>query len=114
MDPKREDFASVARKAKPGKSHALTAGEVHGEDVRWTYPTKVMFMSIDIVFAGKLDGIPLKCARLWSLARDWVTAAAALASMSQLQLLSKLAVGNTLCEASCGDYDHVHSYSHGR
>ncbi len=50
------DVATGESKAKPGKSHALTAGEVRGQDVRWTYPTKVMFMSIDIVFAGKING----------------------------------------------------------
>ncbi|SFO36082.1 hypothetical protein [Sphingomonas sp. OK281] len=50
------DVATGESKAKPGKSHALTAGEVRGQDLRWTYQTKVMFMSIDIVFAGKIDG----------------------------------------------------------
>jgi len=50
------DVTTGESKAKPGKSHALTAGEVRGRDVRWTYQTKVMFMSIDIVFTGELDG----------------------------------------------------------
>lgn len=50
------DVATGESKAKPGKSHVLTKGEARGQDVRWTYSTKVMFMSIDIDFAGRVNG----------------------------------------------------------
>lgn len=43
-------------KGKPGKQHVISKGNVEGRVVRWTYPTKVMMMSIDIDFAGTLDG----------------------------------------------------------
>ncbi|MCI4588930.1 hypothetical protein MOK15_02255 [Sphingobium sp. BYY-5] len=43
-------------KGKAGKVHTLTQGNVTGNNVRWTYVTKVMFMSVDINFAGTLSG----------------------------------------------------------
>lgn len=39
-----------------GKTHVLTQGSATGNAVRWTYPTKVLFMSIDIDFAGTMAG----------------------------------------------------------
>lgn len=50
------DVSSEEGKTKPGKSHVLTKGVVHGQNISWTYPTKVMIMSVDIDFAGELDG----------------------------------------------------------
>lgn len=46
---------SSGDKSKPGKNHILSAGSSRGQDVNWTYSTKVMFMSVDIQFAGKLS-----------------------------------------------------------
>jgi hypothetical protein len=50
------DVSSEEGKTKPGKSHVLTKGMVQGQTVSWTYATKVMIMSVDINFAGNLDG----------------------------------------------------------
>ncbi len=50
------DVSSEEGKTKPGKSHVLTRGMVQGQAISWTYSTKVMIMSVDIDFAGKLDG----------------------------------------------------------
>lgn len=47
---------SSGDKGKPGKTHVLTQGSVRGQDIDWTYSTKVMIMSVDIRFAGKLSG----------------------------------------------------------
>ncbi|MFT3964418.1 MAG: hypothetical protein QM690_00865 [Sphingobium sp.] len=41
---------------KAGKSYKLTQGSVSGNQVRWGYPTKVMFLSVDIQYAGTLSG----------------------------------------------------------
>jgi hypothetical protein len=43
-------------KPKPGKVHKLSRGIVSGNTVRWTYPVKVMVMSIDINFEGHITG----------------------------------------------------------
>ncbi|HEX7873949.1 MAG TPA: hypothetical protein VF475_13620 [Sphingobium sp.] len=43
-------------KVKPGKLYKLTSGSVTGNQVQWGYPTKVFFMSVDILFAGTLNG----------------------------------------------------------
>lgn len=50
------DLATGEAKAKPGKVHKLSKGSARGNEVRWTYPTKVMMMSIDIDFAGSIEG----------------------------------------------------------
>jgi hypothetical protein len=49
------DVSSGEGNAKPGKSHVLTKGMVQGQTISWTYPTKVMIMSVDIDFAGKIN-----------------------------------------------------------
>lgn len=41
--------------AKPGKVHRLTKGSIQGREVKWTYQTKVMMMSVDIDFAGTVQ-----------------------------------------------------------
>lgn len=50
------EVASGDKKSKPGKQHIISKGNVEGRAIRWTYPTKVMMMSIDIDFTGTLDG----------------------------------------------------------
>lgn len=50
------DAATGDAKVKAGKTHVLKQGTVIGNQVHWTYPTKVMFMSIDIDFAGTMSG----------------------------------------------------------
>ncbi|MFT3967629.1 MAG: hypothetical protein QM690_17280 [Sphingobium sp.] len=50
------DVSTGETKAKPGKVHKLTQGSVQGNEVRWTYPTKVLMMSVDIDFAGAIEG----------------------------------------------------------
>jgi hypothetical protein len=50
------DVSTGDSNAKPGKSHILSQGSVQGQDVRWSYSTKVMIMSVEIQFAGKSDG----------------------------------------------------------
>lgn len=50
------DISTDKAKAKPGKVHKLSKGSTQGQEVRWTYPTKVLMMSIDIDFAGSIDG----------------------------------------------------------
>lgn len=49
------DLSTGGGKVKPGKVHKLSQGSARGNEVRWTYPTKVMMMSIDIVFAGSIE-----------------------------------------------------------
>lgn len=41
---------------KPGKVHLLSQGSINGNSVRWSYPVKVMMMSIDINFSGAITG----------------------------------------------------------
>jgi hypothetical protein len=43
-------------KAKPGKVHTISRGSVSGNSLRWTYPIKVMMMSIDINFSSTITG----------------------------------------------------------
>lgn len=50
------EVATGDQKGKPGKQHIISKGSFEGQAVRWTYPIKVMMMSIDIDFVGKLDG----------------------------------------------------------
>lgn len=50
------DVSSDDGKIKPGKPHPLTQGMVDGQNISWSYPIKVMLMSVDIEFAGRLDG----------------------------------------------------------
>lgn len=50
------DAATGDAKVKAGKAHELSQGTVSANHVHWTYPTKVMFMSIDINFDGTLTG----------------------------------------------------------
>jgi hypothetical protein len=50
------DVSTGESKAKPGKSHVLSQGSVQGQDVRWAYSTKVMMMSVEIAFVGKVNG----------------------------------------------------------
>lgn len=50
------DVSTGQAKAKPGKVHKLTRGSIQGNEVRWTYPTKVLVMSVDIDFAGSIAG----------------------------------------------------------
>lgn len=47
---------STGDKGKAGKSHVLSQGGVTGDDIRWTYATKVMIISVDIEFSGKMTG----------------------------------------------------------
>ncbi|MET0365412.1 MAG: hypothetical protein ABW169_12250 [Sphingobium sp.] len=49
-------LATGEDKVKPGKIYKLTSGSVSGNQVQWGYPTKVLFMSVDILFAGTLNG----------------------------------------------------------
>lgn len=46
----------IDKEGKPGKQYRVSRGNVQGQQISWTYPTKVMMMSIDIVFAGSLNG----------------------------------------------------------
>lgn len=52
------DVATGDGKAKAGKKHVLSAGSVNanGSAVSWTYPVKVMIVSVDIHFNGTLNG----------------------------------------------------------
>ncbi|MGC4252369.1 MAG: hypothetical protein QM605_13150 [Sphingobium sp.] len=50
------DVSTGDGKAKPGKVHKLSQGTTQGHEVRWTYPTKVLMMSINIDFAGSMEG----------------------------------------------------------
>lgn len=50
------DAATGDAKVKAGKAHTLTKGNVSGNQVGWTYQTSVMFMPIDIDFAGTQKG----------------------------------------------------------
>lgn len=50
------EVATGDQKGKSGKQHVISRGSLEGQAVRWTYPTKVMMMSIDIDFVGKLNG----------------------------------------------------------
>lgn len=43
-------------RVKPGKAYKLTQGVVNGNQVRWAYETSVLFMSIDVAYAGTLSG----------------------------------------------------------
>ena len=43
-------------KVKAGKAHKLMQGSIVGHQVRWTYPISVMFMSVDLNFAGVQTG----------------------------------------------------------
>lgn len=49
------DLSTGDAKAKPGKVHRLTRGSVQGREVKWTYQTKVLMMSVDIDFAGTVQ-----------------------------------------------------------
>ncbi|MFT3965370.1 MAG: hypothetical protein QM690_05765 [Sphingobium sp.] len=42
--------------AKTGKVHKLSQGSARGTEIRWTYPTKVLMMSVDIDFTGSIEG----------------------------------------------------------
>lgn len=46
----------IDKNGRPGRQHILSQGTVRGSEIRWTYPGKVMMMSIDIDFAGTRDG----------------------------------------------------------
>lgn len=46
----------IEKNGKRGKQHVLSRGSVNGPAIRWTYPTKVMMMSIDIDFSGTRNG----------------------------------------------------------
>lgn len=50
------DAATGDAKVKAGNAHKLTQGTLTGNQVRWTYQTSVLFMSVDIAFAGTLEG----------------------------------------------------------
>lgn len=49
------DVASADGKTKGGKVHTLSKGSFNANQVQWTYPVKVMMMSIDIDFAGTMN-----------------------------------------------------------
>src|SRR3546814_4963973 len=42
------DVATGDGSKKAGKKHELSAGRVSGNTVTWSYPVKVMFISVDI------------------------------------------------------------------
>lgn len=48
--------AATGDKSVSGKTHVLSKGTTAGTAVRWSYPTKVFFLSIDINFAGTISG----------------------------------------------------------
>lgn len=50
------DVSTGTGKARQGKIHALSQGSVQGKELRWSYPVKVMLMSVDIDFTGTLMG----------------------------------------------------------
>ena len=43
-------------KVKAGKVYKLSKGAVNGNQVAWTYATSVLFMSVDIDYAGTMTG----------------------------------------------------------
>lgn len=43
-------------KVKPGKIYRLKKGSVSGNQVQWSYPTTVLFMSVDINYSGTING----------------------------------------------------------
>ena len=50
------DAATNSAKVKAGKSHALTAGSVHGDAVSWTYRSSFMLSKFDVTYTGKISG----------------------------------------------------------
>ncbi|MCJ2188692.1 hypothetical protein [Novosphingobium beihaiensis] len=50
------DVATGDSKKSKLKKHKLSSGSVKGSAVAWSYPVKVMFLSVDINFAGTLNG----------------------------------------------------------
>lgn len=50
------EVATGDQKGKSGKQHVISKGSFEGRNVRWTYPIKVMMMSIDLDFIGEIDG----------------------------------------------------------
>jgi hypothetical protein len=63
FEPRGPQFGGVCVEAagsdanvKAGKVHKLTQGSLNGNQVHWAYQVSVMFMSVDIGFAGMLAG----------------------------------------------------------
>ncbi|HEX7856145.1 MAG TPA: hypothetical protein VF503_20890 [Sphingobium sp.] len=63
FDPKGTQFGGQCislstgdDKVKAGKSYKLTKGAVSGDQILWTYQTTVLFMGVDINYAGTLKG----------------------------------------------------------
>ena len=50
------DTSTSDARVKAGKSHALTAGSVHGDAVTWTYQSSFLFSKFDVTYKGILTG----------------------------------------------------------
>jgi hypothetical protein len=46
------DASTSDARVKAGKSHALTAGSVHGDAVTWTYQSSFLFSKFDVTYKG--------------------------------------------------------------
>lgn len=50
------DASTSDARVKAGKSHALTAGSVHGDAVSWTYRSSFMLSKFDVTYKGTVSG----------------------------------------------------------
>lgn len=50
------ELASSDARGTPGKVHRLNKGSQSGAQISWSYPVTIIFMRLDIGFAGKVEG----------------------------------------------------------
>ena len=50
------DTSTSDARVKAGKSHATTAGGVHGAAVNWTYRSNFLLSKFDVTYSGRLSG----------------------------------------------------------
>ena len=50
------DASTNDARVKAGKSHALTAGTLHGAAVTWTYRSSFLLSKFDVTYAGTISG----------------------------------------------------------
>jgi hypothetical protein len=50
------DASTSDPKVAPGKSHTLTAGQIDGDKVSWTYQSSFLLSKFDVTYKGVLSG----------------------------------------------------------